>query len=91
MHQERVREQGFNQLDDVLILIVEVCDCLFDLHGVPATILRFQVVWRAEHHESTVDHDRDLVAKLLSLVHAMSGEEHRGVLHTLDHSVKRAS
>ena len=48
---------------------------LFDLERVAVAVLRLQVVRGAEHNEATVDLDGKLVAKLLSLIHAMSCEQ----------------
>ena len=54
-------------------------------------ILVLQVVRGAINDKTTIDHNRNLVAELLSFVHAMCCEQDRRILHLLDHSIERAS
>ena len=80
-----------NQVGDPGLRIVESGSLLHQLNRVALAVLRLQVVRRAEDHKPAVDHDSETVAELLSLVHTVRGEEHRGHVHFLDHTVKTAA
>ena len=44
-----------------------------------------EMAWRPEADELSIDHDCNLVAERLSLVHSVSGQEDRGVPELLQH------
>ena len=77
-----------DDLTSILGLVVEVSTLLDDLNRVTLAILRLQIVRRAKDHESTVDHDSDAIAKLLSFVHTMRCQQDRSHVHLLDHAVE---
>ena len=68
--------QSLNHVDDVGRLIVELLLLLLDGDGIALAIGCLQVVGRAKDYETTVDHDSNLIAKLLCFVHPVSRQEH---------------
>ena len=61
---------------DTGLLVVELLTILLQLNGVALTVLSLQVVGRAVDAEAAVNHNGKLIAKLLSLIHAMRREQH---------------
>ena len=52
---------------------------------VPLAVELLEMAWRPEADELSIDHDCNLVAERLSLVHSVSGQEDRGVPELLQH------
>ena len=74
-------------VDNVLARVVKILFSLLDRDGVALPILVLQIVGRAINDETAIDHDRNLVAELLSFVHTMCRKQDRRILHLLDHSI----
>lgn len=72
----------------ISLRVVKHLSLLNNLDRVTLTILRLQVVGRAEHNEAPIDHDSDLVTKLFRLVHPVGCQQHRSHVHLLDHSIQ---
>ena len=91
MHELGFGHSVLHLVDNVLARVVKILFSLLDRNGVTVPILILQIVGRAINDETTIDHDRNLVAELLCFVHTMGREQDRRILHLLDHSIKRAS
>ena len=85
------REVYADLSSDVGFWVGELGLLLLQLNCVPLSVLSLQVVRGAKHHEPSIDHDSNLVAKLLSLVHTMGSEKNRRHVHLLDHAVEGSS
>lgn len=65
--------------------------CLLQSKSITLTIMLFQVSWSTITYESPIDHDSNLITELLSFVHSMSCQKHRGILQLPDHLQKTSS
>ena len=75
----------------VIFFVVEFLTGLPEGYSVAVPVLVLKVVWRAEDNESAIDHDGNLITKLLCLVHAMSGQQDRCMFQLLNQPIERAS
>ena len=76
-----------HRVDNVLARVDKILFSLLDRDGVAMPILVLQIVGGAINDETAIDHDRNLVAELLSFIHTMCREQDRCILHLLDHSI----
>ena len=87
MHKLGLGHSVLHLVDNVLARVVKIFFRLLDRYGVAMTILILQIVGGAINDETTIDHDRNLVAELLRFVHTMRREQDGRILHLLDHSI----
>ena len=80
-----------HHVEDVRLLVVELLAGLPEGNSVAVPVLVLEIVWRAEDNESAIDHDGNLITKLLGLVHAMSSQQDRCMFQLLDQPIERAS
>ena len=72
MDKRRLRDNSLHDCHDVSGRVIHGLLCLLDGNGVAMSVLILEVVWRTKDDETAIDHDCNLVAQLLSFVHAMS-------------------
>jgi len=80
-----------NDGEDIRILVVELLTCLSNSDRIAMAVLILQVVWWTTDNEASIDHDCDLVTKLLSFVHPMRRQQNWSLLHLLNHAVEWAA
>ena len=75
MHENRLWNEHSHRVDDVRVCVIKLLLSLLDRDSVAMSILVLQVVGRAIDNEATINHDGNLVAELLSLVHTMRRQQ----------------
>lgn len=88
MDKSCLRHQDLDVLTDVVGRVVEVLPGLSDGQIVTVAVGCLQVVGRSHNDEAAIDHDRNLVTKLLCFIHSVGGKQDRCIFHALDHFVE---
>ena len=91
VNQLSLRNHSLDLSRNSCLFVVVSSALLSDLKGVSLTVLGHKVIRGAKHNESTVDHDSDIVTKLLRFLHSVSRQQDRGHVHLFDHPIERSA
>ena len=85
------RDLVSDQIENACLLVPKLSSVLSQFDRVATAVLCRQIVRRTEDNKPAVDHDSDLVTKLLSFIHPVSSQENWRHFHLLDHAVERSA